>query len=283
LDYKRCASLANTEGKKNDVSKDVSAFANSAGGTIVYGIVEEAHKPIRIDEGYDPATVSREWLEQIIGSNIQRRVDGVLIKPVNLATTHADRVAYVVFVPQSLRAPHQAADKRFYKRFNFQSVPMEEYEIRDCARRLEGPLLSLSFAAEVAEGPPRCVRIIPIIANESPTPAEYVVVRIYVDDRLEVTGPGGMKEVGSCEVGIGSVRASCRAFHTNHGIPGKIPIFEGCPFRLLDNPIDVTEPEADSYVIGWELLSPRMAPKRGGGLLVHAGQTWTVLQVPEAS
>jgi hypothetical protein len=31
LDYKACDALAQTEGKKNELSKDVSAFANSAG------------------------------------------------------------------------------------------------------------------------------------------------------------------------------------------------------------------------------------------------------------
>lgn len=36
----------------------------------------------------------------------------------------------MVKVPKSLEAPHVAKDKRFYKRFNFESVAMEEYEIR---------------------------------------------------------------------------------------------------------------------------------------------------------
>ena len=35
LDYKASDSLQNTEGKQNEISKDVSAFANSAGGVIV--------------------------------------------------------------------------------------------------------------------------------------------------------------------------------------------------------------------------------------------------------
>lgn len=32
LDYKACDALARTDGKKKEISKDVSAFANSAGG-----------------------------------------------------------------------------------------------------------------------------------------------------------------------------------------------------------------------------------------------------------
>jgi len=33
------------------------------------------------------------------------------------------------------RAPHQAYDHRYYKRYNFQSIPMEDYEVRDLMRR----------------------------------------------------------------------------------------------------------------------------------------------------
>jgi predicted HTH transcriptional regulator len=39
LDFKESKALENTEKKKDDISKDVSAFANSAGGTIIYGMI----------------------------------------------------------------------------------------------------------------------------------------------------------------------------------------------------------------------------------------------------
>ena len=63
LDYKACDALQKTDGKKREVSKDVSAFANSVGGTIVYGITEDGHKPKDPDDGYDPAEITKEWLE----------------------------------------------------------------------------------------------------------------------------------------------------------------------------------------------------------------------------
>lgn len=118
LDYKACDALAQTDGKKNEISKDISAYANSAGGAIVYGIVENGHVPIRLDVGFDPTLISKEWLEQVINSRIHRRIDGIKINQVELAQSAPGKVAYVVYVPQSSRAPHQAADKRFYKRFN---------------------------------------------------------------------------------------------------------------------------------------------------------------------
>jgi predicted HTH transcriptional regulator len=77
LDYKSSASLdprRPAEDKKRELSKDVSAFANSAGGTLVYGVAEENHLPVAIDTGLDPFEVRREWLEQVINSSIQRRI-----------------------------------------------------------------------------------------------------------------------------------------------------------------------------------------------------------------
>jgi hypothetical protein len=129
-DYKAPESLENRDAKKIEISKDVSAFANSAGGTIVYGILEKGQIPIGL-EGVDPLKTSREWIEQVINSRIQRRIDGIRINQIALTATHPGKVAYVVTIPQSTRAPHMAADNRFYKRFNFQSVPMEEYEVRE--------------------------------------------------------------------------------------------------------------------------------------------------------
>src|SRR4051812_3861855 len=113
LDYKRSKALS--KDTKAEISKDVSALANSAGGMIVYGMMEDKHYPIGLDAGTDPNDLSKEWLDQVISSNIQRRIDGVRIKQIELAKHNPGRVAYVVDVPQSSRAPHQAADKKFYK------------------------------------------------------------------------------------------------------------------------------------------------------------------------
>ena len=69
LEYKGPDALGATDGKKNEISKDVSAFANSAGGTIIYGIVESSGPPPRVPvemNGVNPSTYSKEWLEQVI-------------------------------------------------------------------------------------------------------------------------------------------------------------------------------------------------------------------------
>ncbi len=144
LDYKQCASLQRTDGKKKEISKDVSSFANAAGGTIVYGIVEDGQLPISIDTGYNPKDISKEWLDNVISSTISPRLEQVYINQVELHATHPGKVIYVVEIPQALaRAPHQAQDKLYYKRFNFKSEPMADYEIRDVMLRSQGPDLTV--------------------------------------------------------------------------------------------------------------------------------------------
>src|ERR1017187_263635 len=109
LDYKACAALQRSDKKKAEISKDVSAFANSAGGTLVYGVCEDAaHFPAELDLGYCATEITKEWLEQVINSTIQRRIDGIRINQVQLSGTRAGRVLYVVYIPQSVRATHMA-------------------------------------------------------------------------------------------------------------------------------------------------------------------------------
>ena len=136
LDYKASAALTKDSSKKNDLSKDVSAFANSAGGILVYGMLDDKHVPTSIDVGLDPNVITKEWLESVIKSTIRPIVDGVIIKPIDVPTKGADRVVYVVQIPPATSlAPHQAYDHRYYKRFNFKSTPMEDYEVRNLMRR----------------------------------------------------------------------------------------------------------------------------------------------------
>ena len=75
LDYKAADSLGKGDGKKSEISKDISAMANSAEGTIIYGVKEyldpdKKHLPEKLD-GIDRTQFSKEWLEQVINGNIE--------------------------------------------------------------------------------------------------------------------------------------------------------------------------------------------------------------------
>lgn len=150
LEYKAAEALDRADLKKKEITKDVSAMANSAGGIIVYGISEnqqedKRHLPGKISP-VDRTKYPREWLEQIIQA-IRPRIDGIVIHSVHLKSDE-NHAAYVVEIPQGNTA-HQASDHRYYKRFNFQAVPMEDYEIRDVIFREQTPNITLNFLIEI--------------------------------------------------------------------------------------------------------------------------------------
>ena len=131
LEYKESKKLNNT----NTISKDVSAFANSDGGLIIYGIQEENHLPIWVDEGIDHSVFSKERLENVITSNVAPKIAGLTISRIALSESNS---VYSIAIPKSHRGPHQDRhSKKYYRRHNFKSEPMEDYEINDVRNRME--------------------------------------------------------------------------------------------------------------------------------------------------
>lgn len=141
LDFKASQALDKTEKKKDEIAKDVSAFANSDGGVIVYGVNEKNHCADSISY-IDGSTITKEWLEQVINSKINKRIVGVQIFPVRFDDKISQTV-YVVKIPRSDNVPHMSSDRRYYRRYNFVSVPMEEYEVRDAVLRVKKSKLSI--------------------------------------------------------------------------------------------------------------------------------------------
>lgn len=188
LDYKSADALEQTDSKKREITKDVSAMANSAGGVIIYGIQEykqpdKKHLPEKIDP-INQTKFSKEWLEQVI-NNIQPRINGVIINPIPLISGTND-VVYVVEIPQGTTA-HQARDNRYYKRYNFESITMEHHEIIDVMGRSKYPIIDLSFIVDVRKisfVPTRKVRLLIKAKNVGQVYAQYVNCRVYLPKSL---------------------------------------------------------------------------------------------------
>lgn len=144
LDYKAAGALQATDDKKREVTIDVSAMANAAGGQIIYGIREDAERRHLAGEldPIDRREFSKERLEHVI-ANIRPRIEELEIIPLPLSSGEFD-VAYVVNIPKSTTA-HQAQDQRYYKRFNFESVPMDDHEVRDVMGRADDPKIKVRF------------------------------------------------------------------------------------------------------------------------------------------
>lgn len=132
LELKASAALFEKKGNKlrEELSKDVSSFANSAGGKIIYGVAE---KPLRLDP-LDRERFSAERLEQLINNNIAPRIPDIRIHPIPI---EGEKILYVVEIPQGKTA-HQAADLRYYRRYERTIQAMEDHEIRDVMARSSG-------------------------------------------------------------------------------------------------------------------------------------------------
>lgn len=181
IEYKSSGAFGRNNDKKVKITIDVSSMANSAGGVIFYGVKEfdaadKRHLPERIDP-VDQIDFPKEWLERVINS-IRPRIQGIKIHPVSIGTNQ-DQVVYVLEIPQGLTA-HQARDHRYYKRYNFESIPMEDYEIRDVMSRSNHPDISLEFEfgwiSEEYKLPALFVRAI----NQGRRYANYVVAIVEI-------------------------------------------------------------------------------------------------------
>ena len=288
LDFKDSKALVNVKGKPDvryEISKDVSALANSAGGTLIYGIVEDksTHVAARLDAGLDPTVVTKEWLQQIITSTIHRKIDEARINQIALTTQSPGNVAYVVYVPQSMRTPHQALDKKFYKRYEFESVAMEEYEVRDLYHRGEVPDLRIEFALPktgiVMNRETRMFEPFGLnggIYNDALEPANYAIIRIQIDARLKVEQAHDFTVRERASLLLGDKQHPVTVLTVNWGIPNKMPIFQQSdrlsltynsePF-MLRTPTDGLLGKHVSYIVGYEIDSPRMLQKSAYTLL----------------
>jgi hypothetical protein len=142
LEFKAGEGLDKTEGRKKDISKDVSSFANSDGGTLIYGIQEGGdHRASAIDP-VNGAVLTKEWLEQVINYNISPRIHGITITPISVDVANPTKIVYAIEIPKGNTA-HQACDHRYYRRYNFTAIPMEDWEVKDIINREQRTLPSV--------------------------------------------------------------------------------------------------------------------------------------------
>jgi hypothetical protein len=179
LEYKAAEALAKTDGKKKEITIDVSAMANSGGGTIIFGMAEDdLHRAEAIDP-VDPWQYPKQWLEQVVDL-IEPRIPEVSIQRVEIAGT--TRIVYVVGIPQSVTA-HQAVDNRYYRRHEDGTLQMRHHEIVDVMNRAKLPNLELlvGYKTEGREGTRHDYMLTLKVTNSASVTASHY--------KLEITFP----------------------------------------------------------------------------------------------
>ena len=150
LDYKSAGALTKDNPFLNiEISRDVSAFANSAGGDIIYGISEDNHIPKKIDGTMD-IIEKKTWIEQIINANIQPRINGISVYPV-VIPSQENTAVLVVHIPKSHTA-HQAKDQKYWCRYGSEKQAMEDYQVRQTMNRMRAPVLQFVLGEMEIDG-----------------------------------------------------------------------------------------------------------------------------------
>lgn len=161
IEYKR-ELPDNSEKGKFGLIKQITSFANAAGGDLIYGIEADSGIP-KIANGLK-CNIDNEILriEGYIRNNIEPRILGLHIKPID---GFPDGPIIVIRIPKSWAAPHMIGPKdssRFYTRTSAGKQPMDVTEIRSSF------LLSETLTDRIKRF--REERVARIIAQETPVP-----------------------------------------------------------------------------------------------------------------
>lgn len=151
-EFKGTGWIVNEDGTLADhflitLSKQVSAFANGAGGRIFLGIDDHGQidggVPIDIKGGG-----TRAWLEDVVPQVVDPPLQQCNVFEVGPEGPDSQvlpqRAVYVVDIPPSDRAPHQSKDHRYYLRIAGKSRPMGHVHIQDVLRRTRHPQIAVS-------------------------------------------------------------------------------------------------------------------------------------------
>jgi len=135
LDYK---AKAYDRDKNHEILKDVSSFANAAGGWLLVGVTEDPNAddgtPLDV-VGIDNADVEHNRITQVCHASIRPPIVGIRAREIPLAS---GKSVVAVSVPDSGNKPHMICHERltgFYMRHERENLPMEVHEIRETVLR----------------------------------------------------------------------------------------------------------------------------------------------------
>jgi hypothetical protein len=170
-------------GGRHEFLADVSAFANSSGGDLVYGIDEdgEGRATAVVAQPGNPDEEARR-LQDVLLNGIESRVPGLQVQ----AVTVAGGFVVVVRAPQSWAGPHRVkSNQHFFTRENGRKRQLDVPEVRGLFLRSDNQAQRVrDFRTErigklmSGEGPHRLIPGALLIGHFVPTQAALATVQV---------------------------------------------------------------------------------------------------------
>jgi Putative DNA-binding domain len=208
---------------KENWSKALSAFANTAGGLLIWG-VKCSRNSDGIDEpsGFDFVTNGTRLRDKLVAQHTQANsdfVEGVDIRVVNFK---AGGSVVVCYIPEGSNKPYRAdyASKAYFIRMQSNSLVMPHSMLRSLFYPRSSPKFQLELTASIRhEGQGHHVDFSVQLQNTGTATADEVIVRVilrYPDPaRLNLisnTWAGNMAKEGFQDIAVLSAKKSIHPF-----------------------------------------------------------------------
>ena len=294
-----------------DVSKHVSAFLNSDGGAILYGIRQDRDPlktggaPLPVfdpkQDGFALGDVTKEELENVITGNIYNRPTADLFNVSEVPIQ--GRVVLIVDIAQSLVGAFQAKDFKYYRRWNFKAEPMVNYEIEDVRSRASGPQLRAVIGLNemwlqeqavesVGDAEPVPVQLHCGLLNAGIRVAEVALFEFGLDTDVQIKGMpsqtvfrAGLRDVSWHVPQSGRSEDKMRWFHSRW-----TPQVFGTqyhPIFATEDPVHVfqldlaapPDKEGRLFLLPWRIQAPNTTSRTGLAAVDYRGGRITVTQL----
>jgi hypothetical protein len=126
LDYKKI--LEYNDNARIELAKDVTAFANSAGGWMIIGVDEKTNEIAGVEKAIN-AQKAEDWLSNVIVSN----TDPIISPRIKLIDIPgSEKAVILIHAEESANKPHMVKKKnQYYVRHNTTNDPANHFEVRD--------------------------------------------------------------------------------------------------------------------------------------------------------
>lgn len=204
LDFKRDLPTAWNEAVKHEFLADTTAFANSGGGDLIFGIEEDgqAHALEVVPQVIANVDLEIRRLQDFLLNQAEPRLPGIKVHAVQVSVAGTDGHVVLVRIPQSWAGPHRVkTNQHFFIRDGLRKRQLDIPEIRSLFLRTEnqaqrvndfrterlGKILSGNAPQRLVDGPI-------LIAHLVPTQAALGLVQI---DPVPYTNQRGLPVIGT--------------------------------------------------------------------------------------